>query len=91
MPLLKTQDRKSSHHIRLKNAFAPERGGGKKRGRRGWRSPGRVGSVFDERCDDQLVALPGSGMKGRVSVLILTIYVSSCPHNNMQLHAGHNS
>lgn len=33
--------------------------------------------MFDERCDDELVALPGSNVKGRVSVLVLTINVSS--------------
>lgn len=66
-----------------------EEGGGWIRGHLG--SPGRVGSVFDERRDDQLVALPGSNMKGRVPVLVLTINVSSYTHNNMQLHIVHHS
>lgn len=52
----------------------------------GFGSPGCVGSMFDERCDDELVALAGSNMKGRVSVLVLTINVSSCRHNDMQGH-----
>lgn len=33
--------------------------------------------MFDERCDDELVALAGSDVKGRVSVLVLTINVSA--------------
>lgn len=66
-----------------------EEGGGWIRGHLG--SPGRVGSVFDECRDDQLVALPGSNMKGRVPVLVLTINVSSYTHNNMQLHIVHHS
>lgn len=33
--------------------------------------------MFDERCDDELVALAGSNVKGRVSVLVLTIDVGS--------------
>lgn len=33
--------------------------------------------MFDERCDNELMALPGSNVKRRVSVLVLTINVSS--------------
>lgn len=68
----------ASHHIRLLTKGGGGGGGGIS-GRLG--SPGRVGSVFDERCDDELVALPRSNMKGRVSVLVLTIDVSSYPPN----------
>lgn len=44
--------------------------------------------MFDERCDDELVALPGSNVKGRVSVLVLTIDVSSYTHRRAVVSDG---
>lgn len=37
---------------------------------------GWVGSVFGECCDYELMAVSGSDMKGSVSALVFTIYLS---------------
>lgn len=43
---------------------------------------GGVGSMFDECCDDELMATTGSDVKGSVSALVLTINLSSYTHTN---------
>lgn len=39
---------------------------------------GRVGSVLDERCDDEFVAVAGGDVERRVPALVLAVNLRSC-------------
>lgn len=41
--------------------------------------------MFDERCDDELMATTGGDVKGSVSVLVLTIDLGSYAHRDNKL------
>lgn len=46
---------------------------------------GSVGSMFDECCDDELMAIAGSDVKGSVSALVLAVDLSSYTHVNKKV------
>lgn len=47
---------------------------------------GCVGAVFDERCDDELVAVAGGDVEGGVSAPVLTINLRSYTHTHTQAY-----
>lgn len=43
---------------------------------------GSVGSMFDECCDNEIMAITGSNVKGSVSALVFTVNINSCAQIN---------